>query len=237
MNCLACQELLHHYLDREPVLDRAALDQHLAGCADCRSWHGAAQRLEKGLARRVPAPAPVDLTGRIVARVLADQRARLRLRRRVSLLVAGAAAVAASLLVLAALGYFRRPADGGLTPSPDPEIVENKPPKVEEPPAAPSLQDSVAEASEAVASLTRRAADEAVGPTRLLWPVVSAAPPLDDPAQLPPPFDPTARSLREAGQGITTGLEPVASSARRAFGLFLREIPAADPGDKSGSEE
>jgi hypothetical protein len=37
------------------------------------------------------------------------------------------------------------------------------------------------------------------------------------------------RSLVEAGQGVSAGLEPVANSARRAVQIFLREIPSVDP--------
>jgi hypothetical protein len=42
------------------------------------------------------------------------------------------------------------------------------------------------------------------------------------------------RSLRDAGQGVSSGLEPVADSARRAFDMVLREIPTVAPGGKSG---
>jgi hypothetical protein len=47
-------------------------------------------------------------------------------------------------------------------------------------------------------------------------------------------LDPPAQSLRQAGQGVATGLEPVATSARRAFDLFLRDIPPVAPEVKSG---
>ncbi len=39
-------------------------------------------------------------------------------------------------------------------------------------------------------------------------------------------------SLREAGQNVSSGLEPVANSARRAVNLFLRELPPVEPGKK-----
>jgi hypothetical protein len=41
--------------------------------------------------------------------------------------------------------------------------------------------------------------------------------------------------LREAGNGITAGLEPVADSAKRAWNLFLREIPSVRPAEKRGA--
>jgi predicted anti-sigma-YlaC factor YlaD len=46
-------------------------------------------------------------------------------------------------------------------------------------------------------------------------------------------IEPPTRSLREAGQGVSEGLEPVTNSARRAFDLFLRELPPMD-GESKG---
>ena len=216
MNCLECQERLQRRLDREPAGAGPELEQHLVSCPECRQWHGAARRLEEGL-RRVPVPpAPAGLTERIVARVLADQRARRR--RRLVVVVTGAFALAASVLFMTLARSLWAP----VQPTPSPEVVENLP--------AP---DPISEAGQALAALPRRTADETVGTLRMLWPVV-AAPPMEDPAELPPPFDPTARSLRDAGQGITTGLEPVTNSARRAFSLLLKEIPSMEPDEKSG---
>jgi hypothetical protein len=40
--------------------------------------------------------------------------------------------------------------------------------------------------------------------------------------------------LREAGEGVGDGLEPVTNSARRAVDLFLRELPPMDLGANSG---
>jgi len=90
----------------------------------------------------------------------------------------------------------------------------------------------MAEATSAVASLARKTADETVSNGQLLVPSV----PLGMPAEeaLAPPQDPPAQSLRQAGQGVATGLEPVATSARRAFDLFLRDMPPVTPEAKSG---
>jgi hypothetical protein len=38
-------------------------------------------------------------------------------------------------------------------------------------------------------------------------------------------MEPPTRPLREAGEGVSEGLEPVTTSARRAVDLFLRELP------------
>jgi hypothetical protein len=94
----------------------------------------------------------------------------------------------------------------------------------------------MAEAGSAVVNITRRKADETVGQSWLFWPAVTP-PPLDDPSVLSQPLElggPPARSLREAGQSVSAGLEPVTSSARRAFDMFLRELPPVGAEDKPG---
>jgi hypothetical protein len=99
-----------------------------------------------------------------------------------------------------------------------PTVVDSSPPI-----SAPApLRDTVTEARDAVASLTSRTADEAMGQTRFLLPIV----PGRSIAKMEmPPADTPARPLREAGENFTAGLGPVASSARRAVDLFLRDIP------------
>jgi predicted anti-sigma-YlaC factor YlaD len=231
-NCLEFKERLQQHLDRQPIELSGELEQHVATCPECRQWQQAALRLEEGLRQLPPPLPPAGLADRIVAQALADRQATLRFRRR-ALMVA---ALAASVLLMALAGYSTwRPFAKETEPSPAPQPFVHKPPPPEPPPdnTPPSLGASVTEASDAVAALARRTADETVEPTRLLWSVV-AAPPLSTPAQLPPPFDPTVRSLRDAGQGLSSGLEPVAKSARRAFGLFLREIPNMGVDAKSG---
>jgi hypothetical protein len=90
-------------------------------------------------------------------------------------------------------------------------------------PAPPSLRENVEEATSAVASLTRRTAGETVEQGRLLLPAVSL--PAPEQAALAEPLEPPVESLRQAGQGVTTSLAPVTTSARRAVDLFLRDIP------------
>jgi hypothetical protein len=43
---------------------------------------------------------------------------------------------------------------------------------------------------------------------------------------MPSPLDETdAKPLTEAGAGVSSGLEPVTSSVRRALGMFLHDLP------------
>ena len=72
-------------------------------------------------------------------------------------------------------------------------------------------------------SLTRRTADDTVGQTRLLIPETIPAP-LPVPEDVPV-LDTTAQVWSGAGQGMSTGLQPLPTSARRAFSMLLRENP------------
>lgn len=216
MNCVDCQELLQRRLDGGPPGDGADIHRHLAGCPDCRDWYAAARRLEAGLRLLPAATVPADLAGRVAGRVLAERRARRRRRA----WVAAGVALAACLVLAVLLGRGRPTADA------PPLAADVAPPE--------SLRDSVGAAGSAVVSLTRRTADETVGQGKLLLPVVVTRPNLGD-GPVPATVEPPMRSLRAAGQGVSEGLEPVTSSARRALDLFLSEMPPVESEAKQGS--
>jgi hypothetical protein len=110
--------------------------------------------------------------------------------------------------------------------------VKNQTPKERPTPSpvdAPTLRESAEELGGAVASLTSQTADETMGQTRWLVPRMSSPSlPKVDLESIEPP----TRPLREAGEGVSAGLEPVTSSARRAVDLFLRELPPMETGAK-----
>jgi len=219
MNCLQCQQLLQDRLDGLPPTDTAEMNRHLAACPRCRGEHGAAGRLEEGLRLLSPPLPPARLSERIVSAVRDDQVRRRRVRRVVRL---GLAAAACLLLVLTMADH-----------RPLPPTVLSTQYSVLSTQKGPSLRESVAEASTAVVDLAGRTADQTVGQSRLLLPVV-LAPPLETPADPLAPMQTPMRSLREAGQSVSSGFEPVADSARRAFDMVLREIPTVAPDGKSG---
>jgi predicted anti-sigma-YlaC factor YlaD len=222
MNCPECLDLLQQRLDGVPQGAPSELDRHLAGCPDCRAQHAAAGRLEAGL-RLLPAVTPPgDLAGRIAGEVFAERRA---LRRRRGGLAAGAA-LAASMLLVFLLGRGRTHVDTPPVAEAGKSPAASTTPQDEE-----SLRDSVSEAGSAMVDLTRRTADETVAQGKLLLPVV-AQPNLGEGASQA--MGPPVRSLQAAGQGVSEGLEPVTRSARRAFDLFLSELPPIDSGDKQG---
>jgi len=168
------------------------------------------------------------LNPRLVASVLSDCVARSRQRRLMLVRIALAASV---LMAVAAYAFWPRSTNVDTsTPQNEPIMAERS---VKPAPSVPSLRDSVAEAGSAVVSLTRRKADDTVEQTRLLLAMPMPDPALDGTSTLQETLDPPARSLREAGHGVTAGLEPVTNSARRAVNLFLRELPPM-AGERNG---
>lgn len=231
MNCPDCLDYLQNLLDGTDIPPPAALEAHLAGCTDCRSWFAAAQRLRQGLRCQAVESPPGHLTAMIVNAIMSQRRLR-QLRR----LLVGGAAVAAAVLIALLVGYR-----GGHQPAPmpgpqafqaSPRQNEKRPP-TPEPFAAPSLGSSVDAARSAMAALT---GDLSARTKRLLG---SAGTPLEPnsiaalPAveELEKPLRPAAQSLRDSGRGVSDSLAAVTVSARRAVSYFLRELPGL-PGEK-----
>jgi predicted anti-sigma-YlaC factor YlaD len=223
MNCRACHDLLQERLDGTPA-DTAALEGHLKDCPACAALVGAAGRLADGLRRLAPPAPPPDLADRIVGRIVHDRRARRHRRRRWA--GAGSFAVAASLLVAIGLRAWRPEAPPRPIP---PEVARVEPAAAD----ADTLRESVAQARSAVAALTSRTADEAVARTKALLPDLGQ-PSLKE-IDLPPPLEVPAAPLREAGQSVSAGLEPVADFSRRAVGQFLRDLSPMGVNVASGS--
>jgi hypothetical protein len=216
MTCRAWQDLLQRHLDGEGPPE--ALDRHLHDCADCAAQTTVLRRLLDGLGRLKPATPPAHLCERLVGRLCAERRVRRRMPwRRIGSL----ASLAAAAALLVAVGVWSwRPITGkpahlgqGFTEAPRP---------ADEP--APPLRDSMNRAGQAVAALTSRTASDTVETTTTLLPLVggSALGPLANP---PAVIEPTAEPIREAVDGVSSGLAPVADSARRAVHLFFRNLP------------
>jgi predicted anti-sigma-YlaC factor YlaD len=225
MNCRDCHDLLQARLDGAAG-DPAALEGHLKDCPACAALAAAARRLAGGLRCLAPSAPPPDLTDRIVGRVLQDRRARRHKRRRWA--SAGTLAVAASLLVAIGLRAWRPAAQDTPQPAGPPAASTQT-----APPDGDTLRESVAQARSAVAALTSRTAEEAVARTRVLLPDLSR-PPLEE-IDLTPPLGATGPPLREAGQSVSAGLEPVADFSRRAVGQFLRDLSPMGVDVASGS--
>jgi hypothetical protein len=99
--------------------------------------------------------------------------------------------------------------------------VVNKPPQpvVTEP--SPKLGESLSEAGEALASLSRDTAEKTVAPTRSLFGTVERlrVPTADVTADLTP----ATQSFAAMPTAAKSSLEPLTNNTRRAINLFLRD--------------
>jgi hypothetical protein len=150
-------------------------------------------------------------------------------------LAAGAAFAAAS--ILAAIFMFSQQQRPAPEPGPSAWEVAGNPLTAgfeeglhKAPPPAP-LRERLAEAGSAVAALTRRAADETLDRAQNLLRPPTLPKPADPAERLEPAF----RSLAEVGTSAAAGIEPIASSARRAADLFWHEIAPSDENRKPRS--
>lgn len=216
MNCRAWEELLQRHLDGDPS---SGLRRHLLGCPHCAASHQAIDRLLAGVAQ-LSSPASPPYLGDSLTRTLlaeAKQQQARRWRRRVFFAGFAAAAAALLLTIWAWRPLSRSPGENGKGETSVVQIESPADP-------APPLRDSMARAGEAVAKLTNRTANDAVDRSRTLVPLMNGpAEPLTSVSTGPDPQ--LDKPLREAAGGVSNGLAPVAESARRAVGLFLRDLP------------
>jgi hypothetical protein len=210
MNCREAEQLLQGRLDGEaPGVAHGELERHLRECAVCRMLHATAERLQEGLPRWAAAVTPpAGLAERIVLRVQAERKRR---RRWIS-----AAALAAGLLLATFISQVYRPQSKPLAintpsaPDPQPDLV---------------LPVEMQEAKEAVMSATKLAADETLHQGSVLLPLVSPKTALPDSGVLSSVLESPTQAIWEVTESVTSGLEPVTSSARRAVDLFLKDGP------------
>jgi hypothetical protein len=233
MSCHAWQQLLQQHLDGRD----GELEHHLHSCQDCAGEQPAVQRLLDGITLLAPISAPAGLAERITEQLLLDVRRQRRLRQRRLLASLGTLAAAAAVLIAVGFHSWRAERDTPEGSRTGPAVVRKEEPL---PPStgrlrnpAPRsgeggerpLRDSLAQAGTAVASLTSRAASETMDQTSSLLPLLPA-PSLEPIAPEAAPMEP----LREASAEVSAGLAPVADSARRAVGLFLRDLPVGRNG-------
>ena len=201
--CEAGQAALQRLLDGDPTWDAPETAVHRAACLDCREELSLARSLS-GLA--TPIIVPSELAGRVLAASVSAHR----VRRTVRYCGAGVA-MAASVLVAV---FLSQPTPQTISESRTIAVVTPK----ADPVATRPLGESVSEARDAIVSLTRRTATETRETSSSLFP----NPKLKD---MPEPGE-GLEPLADARAGAAKSVEPIRTSARRAFNLFLR---AADP--------
>jgi hypothetical protein len=215
MTCQACENLLQLHLDG--VASPGDLERHLYACPDCAIERLAIERLIQGVPRLRPPAVPADVTERLVSVALAESMVRPEADWRWRVAVASFTLAASVALLLVAWAVWPTQ-----SPHVQPQVAAEQP---------ASLRDSMAEAQSAVVALTSRTANETVETTSQLLPLVA---PGDLEAAMAGPIDPAMEPLREATSGVGAAVAPVADSARRAVGLFFRDLPMGRaPGDKN----
>ena len=215
-DCVEFTTSLQRVLDREISIESASR-LHAFDCANCRTLLAAVETLAAGLEKLPFKPVPAELAERIVTASVRDYRRRRAVRR-----TGVACAVAAALLVVVGTQVASR------TETPAHEVAKTEPTHRSPEPVAPErVSDRFAEAGSALASMTRKASEQALTPTRTLVPSpdqVSFSP-TDWPAEV----EPAADSLAGMPEAAKSGLEPVTTGARRAVNLFLRDTGLARP--------
>ncbi len=224
MNCSAFQEHVHRFLDGDAVAIPDAFEEHRRVCGECRATYAAAIELARGL-RLAPWPAaPAELSDRMVALILQERTHQARHARRTW----AAAALAASVLIAAtAITWLSRGEPGASATG----GTANAGGYSGKPSLSLALDGSVADAGSTLTSLVAVTARETVKQGRLLLPDAVPSPTLANIDSLQQTLQPSARSLREAGQTLTASLEPVTASARRAV-TTLQELSPISGDDK-----
>ena len=218
--CGAFLERLHAVLDRESPVETLD-DPHLARCDSCRETAAVARWIRVRNER--PVAVPSELAGRIVAGALSERRTRRRVQWTFG---SGLAVVAASLLIAGFLAL------DAAQPNPDALRAEIPPPQLTPIPEAPPprLDERFADAGDAIASISRKAKDQTVTPTKNFLP--HSGPVAPPKSGFPAEADPAAEMIAEIPQNAKSGIEPVTSSTVRAVNLFLRDTgvsPQAKP--------
>jgi hypothetical protein len=230
MNCERFQNSLQSRLDGLPDELSPEIQRHLASCSACRAWQAAAERFEAGVLLLQSSRPSFRLPEQIVEQILAERT--IRIRRQIVRWAVGALAASVAL-VLTASAIAPRLFDARGKQSLDPDMMAIKPNTVKkESTVDSSTPNRVSEAGLAVASLSNLAKEETLKQTRLFMPVATATLPFEN-LSVPQPFEAPADSLKEAGKGVSEGLQPVTNSARRAWDLFLREVPPIDSSGKT----
>lgn len=223
-SCTSSEADRDRFLDGDPRDDLREYLDHLADCVSCRSQHRAAIRMIEGVTEFPAVAPPPDLAARIFAAVQAD-RARPASRREFSSRRI-AYVVAASLFVFAAtgIGWFVGPKLMTVTEG----IV--RAPKREAPAlasAAPmKLKDRLSSAGSAFLARTQKATSKTIPNIPLSRALT---------ANTPSTSNETLSTIDQVGSGASSTLAPIASSTRRMFDLFRRELPALDPNVKPNS--
>jgi hypothetical protein len=210
MNCGQFNDWLQSYLDSDHRVVESEIHIHLAECPHCRTQEAATRRLFEAMQLNSPPAPPARLAARITGNVLAARAAR-QIRQR---WLIGSTMAAAVLLVGIITGYSWR---GANVPSAERPLARSENQRASPFDRQPAEQFGKSRSG----PLADRRQSDGKAPSPLS---ISNRGPSSAVAWIEP-LEPSLRSLRNAGTEISSGLEPVVSSAQRAVHLFIREAP------------
>ncbi len=203
-DCPAFESLVQRVLDGErPLADLES--PHANACENCRDLAVSARLLSLGLTDSLTAVPTIDFASRVVPSVLANRRRERATRRTI-------VAVAASLAACVTVALFASPQPSG-GPSQAGKSVQSQTDR-----KPPQVVESFRLAGSAFVSLTKRAASESLEPAKnLLVGIERPDPPL-----------PVIRPL-DTGLPVSSPVEPITNTARRAINLFIRDVGGLAP--------
>jgi len=214
--CTTARDSFHLYLDGDLPVETPESLEHRSRCASCRAWEQSLRLMLNTLANASSERPRAGLADRVLESLKTQPvQPRSTARRWLAASLALAASIALAFFVMQPR---EKPAD------PVPAAMVVAPPVVE--PRNASLNESVNEANDAVAALTRKA-DKSLTlnlPSLTLPKLEMQADPLER-------LEPAVASIQDVRHGVVLSLTPMANSARKAADLFWKEV-AADTGAK-----
>jgi hypothetical protein len=188
--------LLNAVLDGDVPRAAAMAHPHYTACSDCRSLVAAAEAL---VTCRAPVPPLVPhFTDNVLGAVHSSRL--IEVRRKQLLGVCGLITLAAAVMLAL---WLNAPAH---TPPTVPAFVAT---------TTPTVTASVNDAKKAMASLTTSVAQETLAPARNLF-TLSSDKTVPETAEAP--------ALAALPSAATAGLQPIASTTRRAFDALVRDV-------------
>ncbi len=249
MNCLDFELILKELIDAGPQssLDahghgddqnERALCQHAATCPACRRWAAGYQVLHRAILAWGKAPEPpLGLTDRILAAAgapLPASRSTARMSRR-AISNRWLIAAAASILALVAFAAIISRVNVNLARD-RARLALGAPSSGGGPSKSPGLNEALASASEATWDLARSASEPAARLSRQFLDAAnepdaqhgsgtSAAVSVPSFDSLAPDSTAAVETIQQVGDHLASGVRPLSSSARQAFGFLLGPPP------------
>jgi hypothetical protein len=250
MNCRDFERIWNELIDAAPQpsgdahgrgddQNEQALCQHAATCAACRRWAAGYQVLHRAILAWGKAPEPpLGLTDRILAAAdapLPASRSTARMSRRA---ISNRWLIAAAASILALVAFATMISRVNVNPARDrARLALGAPSSAGAPSQSPGLNEALASASEATWDLARSASEPAARLSRQFLDAASEPDPqhtsgtsatVSVPSlnSFAPDSTAAVETIQQVSDHLASGVRPLSSSARQAFGFLLGPAPA-----------